>query len=180
MRLLLLSMAALFPAFSGGTELAYPKTEVGACEVKSLPAGRILVARSERTYFSGGNSLFGRLFRYIQSNRIPMTAPVEAGMDPGTMVFHVDVASAARKDLASSRDVELKDVPARSVAAVGIRGSYTQSAYEANLARLREWLASRKDLEAAGEPYAVYWDSPFVPGFMKRSEVHIPVRPVAR
>lgn len=173
-------MAALFPSFSSGTELAYPKTGVGVCELKELPAGKILVARSNRPYFSGGNQLFGRLFRYIQSNRIPMTAPVEAGMEPGTMVFYVDKASSARTDLASTRDVELKDVPARTVASVGIRGSYTQGAYDANLARLREWLASRPELEAAGEPYAVYWDSPFVPGFMKRSEVHIPVRKVDR
>jgi effector-binding domain-containing protein len=169
-------MAAFLPSFLSGTELAYPKTEVGVTEVKELPAGKILVARSPRPYFSGGNPLFGRLFRYIQSNRIPMTAPVEAAMEPGTMVFYVDAASSTRGDLASTRDVELREVPARTVASVGIRGSYTQASYDANLARLREWLASRPDLEVAGEPYAVYWDSPFVPGFLKRSEVHIPVR----
>ncbi len=173
-------MAALLPAFLSGTELAYPKTEVGVSELKALPAGKILVTRSNRPYFSGGNQLFGRLFRYIQSNRIPMTAPVEAAMEPGTMVFYVDAASSSRTDLASTRDVELRDVPAREVAAIGIRGSYTQASYDANLARLREWLATRPDLEAAGEPYAVYWDSPFVPGFMKRSEVHIPVRKAVR
>ena len=56
------------------------------------------------------------------------------------------------------------------------RWKKTQAAYDANLARLRDWLATRPDLEVAGEPSAVYWDSPFVPGFLKRSEVHIPVR----
>ncbi len=31
---------------------------------------------------------------------------------------------------------------------------------------------------AAGEPFAVYWDGPFKPWFMKRAEVHVPVRRV--
>ncbi|MEY5012255.1 MAG: hypothetical protein RLZZ253_3394, partial [Verrucomicrobiota bacterium] len=29
------------------------------------------------------------------------------------------------------------------------------------------------------EPYAVYWNSPFVPGFLKHSEVHIPLTPAS-
>lgn len=169
-------MAPLLPGWLGAVELAYPKTPAGAFETKTLPAGKILVARSSQAYFSGNNRLFGQLFRYIQRNRIPMTAPVEARMQPGAMVFYVDQASAGRSDLADTAEVDLQDVPERLVASVGIRGSYTQAAYDAQLARLREWLAGRPDLEAAGEPYAVYWDSPFVPGFMKRSEVHIPVR----
>jgi hypothetical protein len=32
---------------------------------------------------------------------------------------------------------------------------------------------------AAGEAYAIYWNSPFVPGFLKRYEVHVPVEPAA-
>ena len=32
-------------------------------------------------------------------------------------------------------------------------------------------------VEAAGEPYGVYWNAPYVPFFLKRFEVHVPVRP---
>ena len=39
------------------------------------------------------------------------------------------------------------------------------------------WLATRPDVEAAGAPYGVYWHAPYVPPFLKRFEVHIPVRP---
>jgi hypothetical protein len=33
-----------------------------------------------------------------------------------------------------------------------------------------------KKYEVAGDAYAVYWDGPFVLGFFKRSEVHIPIK----
>jgi hypothetical protein len=174
--LALLSLSAMSPA----VELAYPKTDPAVCEVKDLPASRLMVARSEAGYFSGNNRMFGKLFRYIQSNRIPMTAPVEARIQPGVMIFHCDVASAAREDLRPTPEVTLEQAPARTVAAIGIRGSYTEKAYRDNLARLRAWLATQPGVIEAGEPYAVYWDSPFVPGFLKRSEVHIPVRRTAR
>jgi hypothetical protein len=40
-----------------------------------------------------------------------------------------------------------------------------------------QWLERHADQwEAAGEPYAVFWNSPFMPGFLKRSEVHQPLR----
>jgi len=178
MRLYLLLMAAFLPSWLGAAELAYPQTEVGTCEVKTLPAGRILVARSTQGYFSGDNRLFGKLFRYIQRNRIPMTSPVEARMEPGTMIFYVDTASAKRTDLTGTPEVELQAVAERQVASVGIRGSYTALSYTTELKRLQAWVATQRDLEVIGEPYAVYWDSPFVPGFMKRSEVHLPVRRV--
>lgn len=175
-----LVLAALLPGISPAVELAYPKTEPAVCEAKDLPAARLMVTRSESGYFAANNRMFGKLFRYIQSNRIPMTAPVEARVEPGVMIFYCDAASAARQDLSPTPEVALEQVPARTVAAIGIRGSYTEKAYRDNLARLRAWLATQPGLAAAGEPYAVYWDSPFVPGFLKRSEVHIPVRRVSR
>lgn len=175
-----LFLALLLPAMVPAVELAYPKTDPAVCEVKDLPASRLMVARSDAGYFSANNRMFGKLFRYIQSNRIPMTAPVEARIEPGVMIFHCDVASAGREDLRPTAEVTLEQVPARTVAAIGIRGSYTERAYRDNLARLRAWLATQPGVAETGEPYAVYWDSPFVPGFLRRSEVHIPVRRVAR
>lgn len=172
-------MCALIPSFLRGAEDAYPRTEPGICETKRLPAARLMVAASAGGYFGSDNRLFGKLFRFIQSNDIPMTAPVEARIQPATMVFYCDAESAKREDLKASSEVSLQSVPERTVAAIGIRGSYTSESYEANLARLREWLKARPDLKVTGEPYAVYWNSPFVPGFLKRSEVHIPVEPVA-
>ena len=61
-------------------ESAYPMTEVGVCEIKTLPAGVVLRARSEREYFRENNGLFRKLFEAIQRNQVPMTTPVEAGI----------------------------------------------------------------------------------------------------
>jgi hypothetical protein len=156
---------------------AYPRTSPGDLELKTLPAARWMRTESANDYFAADNGLFMKLFRYIDSNKIPMTAPVEAGIRPGTMVFYMDDASARRADLAETAQVKLSSVPERRVAAIGIRGSYSRENYEEALAELKAWLARNPDVKASGEPYAVYWNSPFVPFFLKHSEVHIPVTP---
>jgi len=161
----------------GAVSEAYPRTAPGDLELKTLPAARWMRTESANDYFAADNGLFMKLFRYIDSNKIPMTAPVEAGIKPGTMVFYMDEASAKRADLAETTQVKLSSVPERRVAAIGIRGSYSRENYEEALTALKAWLAKRTDVKAAGEPYAVYWNSPFVPFFLKQSEVHIPVVP---
>jgi effector-binding domain-containing protein len=161
----------------GAVSEAYPRTAPGDLELKTLPAARWMRTESANDYFAADNGLFMKLFRYIDSNKIPMTAPVEAGIKPGTMVFYMDDASAKRADLAETAQVKLSSVPERQVAAIGIRGSYSRENYEEALTELKAWLAKRTDVKASGEPYAVYWNSPFVPFFLKQSEVHIPVAP---
>jgi effector-binding domain-containing protein len=161
----------------GAVSEAYPRTAPGDLELKTLPAARWIRTESAKDYFAADNGLFMKLFRYIDSNKIPMTAPVEAGISPGTMVFYLDEASAKRADLAETAQVKLSSVPARRVAAIGIRGSYSRENYDEALAELRAWLARNTEVKAVGQPYAVYWNSPFVPFFLKQSEVHIPVAP---
>ena len=161
----------------GAVSEAYPRTAPGDLELKTLPAARWMRTEMANDYFAADNGLFMKLFRYIDSNKIPMTAPVEAGIKPGTMVFYMDEASAKRTDLTETSQVKLSSVPERRVAAIGIRGSYSRENYEEALTGLKAWLDKRTDVKAAGEPYAVYWNSPFVPFFLKQSEVHIPVAP---
>lgn len=157
-------------------EAAYPMTKPGVCEIKSLPAGVILEARTEGGYFRENNGLFRKLFATIQRNQIPMTTPVEAGIQPGTMIFYLDPASARKGNLQLENGVERKSRGERTVASIGIRGGYSRESFEENRSRLRSWLEGQKEWEAAGEAYAVYWNSPFMIWFLKRSEVHIPVR----
>jgi hypothetical protein len=177
MRLSLLFFVLLIPTLLHGTEEAYPRTPVGVVETKTLPAARLLRTRSPKGYFESNNGLFMNLFRYIQANKIPMTAPVEAGIQPGTMFFYVH--STRRDRLDSSNGVDPVEAPARSVAAIGVRGSYTKKNFDTALTQLKAWLAQRPTLIPQGEPYAVYWNSPFVPGFLKHSEVHIPLTPAS-
>jgi len=156
-------------------EQAYPMTEPGVCEIKTLPAGVILRARTDGEYFRENNGLFRKLFETIQKNQIPMTTPVEAGIQPGTMIFYLDPASSKRKDLNLVGGVERKEVEKRTVASIGIRGGYSRESFEKNQTQLREWVRRQNDWEPAGEAYAVYWNSPLMIWFLKRSEVHLRV-----
>ena len=156
-------------------ESAYPMTAAGVCEVKSLPEGTVLRTSVQGDYFDENNNLFRRLFDAINRNEVPMTVPVEAKMKPGTMVFYLDAASAKRKNLQLPKGVVRETLPARIVASIGIRGGYSKESYEENLAELRAWLKAQRNYRVIGEPYAVYWNSPFMLPFLKRSEVHIPV-----
>ena len=157
---------------------AYPMTEVGVCEIKTLPAGVVLRARSEKEYFRENNGLFRKLFEAIQQNQVPMTTPVEAGIRPGTMVFYLDPKSAERSDLRLGGGVERLERKERVVASVGIRGGYSKESFAENSETIEKWLKEQAGWRRVGEPYAVYWNSPFVIWFLKRSEVHLPVEKV--
>ena len=89
------------------------------------------------------------------------------------------VAPSQRAKVAGSQGgVTVIDVPERLVASRGGRGAYTRQNFEETRARLIEWLGTRKDVETTGPAYPVYWNGPFLPGFMKSYEVHLPVRRV--
>ncbi|NDV61452.1 hypothetical protein G0Q06_03210 [Puniceicoccales bacterium CK1056] len=154
---------------------AFARTDPGVIEVKTLPAGRLLVCEGEGDYFNQSNSLFRPLFRYIQSHDISMTTPVEARIEPGTMIFWVAADQIEKAD-ESNDEVQVIDVEERTVAAIGKRGGYSQSNFEEARAELLQWIEEREDLEIAGEPYAVYWNGPFVPGPFKKFEVQVEVR----
>jgi len=174
----LLWVGMAFPSLGRAYEAAYPMTAAGFCEIKTLPAGTILRTSSRGEYFQENNGLFMRLFRTINDNKVPMTVPVEAKMKPGTMVFYLDQGSVPRKDLRLPEGVTRQNLPARTVASIGIRGGYTRESYEKNLVKLREWLKTQKKYRAVGEPYAVYWNGPFTLAPFKRSEVHLPVQKI--
>ena len=175
-KLVLVLVASALGSSLMATESAYPMTGAGVCEIKTLPAGVILQARSTGDYFSENNGLFRRLFQTIQQNKVPMTTPVEAGMRPGTMIFYLDPESAKRGDLQMVDGVTRKRVGERVVASIGIRGGYSKESFEKHAQKLREWLKSQPKYQAVGEAYAVYWNSPFTIWFLKRAEVHLPVQ----
>jgi len=69
------------------------------------------------------------------------------------------------------------NVPERHVASRGERGGYSRENFEKARDALLAWMADQKPaIEAAGEAYGVYWNAPYVPFFMKRFEVHVPVK----
>ncbi|MEM8868673.1 MAG: heme-binding protein [Verrucomicrobiota bacterium] len=156
------------------TEKAYPQTEVGRIEIKTLPAAIIIASTSDSGYFDSNNGLFMPLFRYIQRNDIAMTTPVEAAIQPGEMYFYI-TAHAAADTLSSTEQIDLQELPERRVASIGARGSYNRCNFESAKATLNQWLAEQENYKAAGPARGAFWNGPMTPGLFKRFEVHIPV-----
>jgi effector-binding domain-containing protein len=156
---------------------AFPATDPGTTEIKTLPAGVLLKSSTPvGNYFDHNGALFRPLFRYISSHDIAMTVPVEATIEDAAMFFWV--ARNQESKVTESQDgVEVVRVPARRVAAHGFRGSYSAENFNQARDTLIEWVKSQPELTPIGEPYAVYWNGPFIPGFFKRFEVHLALEP---
>jgi hypothetical protein len=155
------------------------------------------------TYVEGkledaGSDGFRRLYAYISGDNtkkraISMTAPVgqEAGSEKIAMTAPV---SQEKKDdrwritfLMPAKytmemvpepvdeRVKLAEEPGRLMAAVTYSGTWSKEGYEKNKALLEEFLRTR-DLTKAGAAVWARYDPPFMPWFLRRNEVLIPVK----
>ncbi|MBM3865984.1 MAG: hypothetical protein FJ381_08820 [Verrucomicrobia bacterium] len=176
LRFLLALLPALLPPAAVAAEEAFPPTPSGANEVKVLPPGILLRSAGPGEYFDRANDLFMPLFRYISRHDIAMTVPVEARVRDAAMYFWVAESQHA-KVAGDEGAVVVERKPARRVASRGARGSYSRKNYERTRDELLAWVATQPGLAAEGEPYAVFWSGPFTPGFLKRYEVHVTLKP---
>ena len=172
----MLTLSALF--LSGGQAMSYesiyPRTPVGTIEVKTLPARVTLIASAPGDAFENRGPAFRTLFNYISANKIAMSVPIEASASTNEMVFFVG-SSHTKRDFVDANGVRVKTFPETTVASIGLRGGYSRANYDAWLKRLTAWLSSQKEWQANGASYAVYWNSPFVPSFLRKSEIHVPL-----
>ena len=176
MRLVLLSCLSFLSVNSlMAYETMFEQTPVGEIKIIQLPERIAMEAKSGGPYFQSDNGLFRKLFRYISTNDVSMTTPVEADINPGKMRFFVGAKDKV-KNISSTKEVEVKTIEPLKVLAIGVRGSYSMKRFMENREKLVQWLDKDKKYELAGEAYAVYWDGPFVLGFFKRSEVHVPIK----
>lgn len=157
-----------------GVEQAFKKTPAGRIEVKIIPESTVLVAETGGRYYGTRNDLFRRLFSYISENNVAMTVPVEARVDNAQMKFYVGSKDKI-KALKNQGNVQVVTVPQRTVVSIGVRGAYTENNFLRAKARLEQWLKDTAEYRQSGDTYVVFWDAPFMPFFLKRSEVHIPV-----
>jgi hypothetical protein len=179
MRHLLLYCLALLPLqIMTAAESAFPRTDVDTIEIKTIPAARLLASKSDSNYFEADNGLFRPLFRYIQANDIAMTTPVEAAIEPGIMYFYVG-SDYTDMELEDTDEVTIIELPERTMLSLGVRGGYSAKNFDQAQATLLTHLAEQDEWIATGPARAIYWNSPFMPGIFKRSEVHIPVQAVA-
>jgi len=178
MKNIAIAVLVLLAMRSAAYQSMYEATTPGEVEVKEIPRLKALQASGEGDYFKAGGSVFMKLFRYIDENKVNMTVPVESDVAANRMRFFVGTKD-QKRELTNTKSVVMVEQPERVVASVGIRGGYTRENYDEGLKRLNSWLEERAgESKTNGAPYAVYWNSPVMPGFLKKSEIHVPVVPV--
>ncbi|HVL46999.1 MAG TPA: heme-binding protein [Candidatus Thermoplasmatota archaeon] len=159
------------------TDATYPKTPVGAVEVKTLPPALAYEARGKEDAWRDRDDMFYRDFAFLHENELAMTTPVEVEVERPRMRFFVPREDETRV-LKTVDGVDLHPVESREVIATGLRGNYSPRNFERGRARIEAWLAEHPEYRPTGPAYAVYWNAPLTPPFIKRSEVHVPVERV--
>ena len=182
--------ALLFGAYSAASAPlpeGFPApTADGKIDVKQYPAYRSATVQVKGDLGSASSRGFSPLFRHISNNDISMTAPVEAQYPAATL----QADAALQGDAAVSflyrsvdmvpkeveQDVEVKDTPPMTVVSLGTRGGYDYSIYTEGVERLQRWLAAHPEYSVAGPPRRFFYDGPFIPDALKRSDIQIPVQ----
>jgi hypothetical protein len=158
----------------------------GQVIVKDYPDYRAAVTRSGDDAKGGTNSLFFPLFDHIQKNQIAMSAPVEMtyassqeheskDSSPRSMAFIYGDPSAGK--LGTDGPVQVMEVPAMTVASIGVTGTYTEEHFREAQGQLQAWLKDHaSQYVVAGNPRYLAYNSPFVLPFMRYGEVQVPIR----
>ena len=129
-----------------------------------------------------GNEGFQRLFRYISGDnraaeKITMTAPVEQQRSGARWRIAFVLPSAytlANAPRPTDDRVVLAEAPPRRMAVVCYRGTWSEAHYGKELAVLRKFMGEH-GLTAVGEPVFARYDPPYMPWFLRRNEIQIPV-----
>jgi hypothetical protein len=161
--------------------------QTGDIEIRSYPVQLLATVSG-----SSDDVMFMVLLRYISGyNRprteIAMTAPVITGTTiqmtapvisgPGTMSF-VMPEEYTRPTLPEPLDpaVTIREVPARTLAVIRFFGS----ADEQNVRKMTELLDStlkKEGMTIIGIPFLMRYNSPWTPGFLRRNEIGVEIRP---
>ena len=145
-------------------------------------AGAITASTSVASGISeSGNIGFRRLAGYIfgdneLNKKIKMTAPVmqqKRGEENYEVVFFLpkDLLAPPRP---SNGDVLIKEIN-MVVAVLPYKGGWKIKTYEENLKRLKAKLAKNEKWRANGNPIWARYDPPWMPSFLRRNEIMLPV-----
>ena len=169
----------------------------GSFELRQYEPYLVAETVVEGDFDTVGNEGFRRLFAYIsgknrkqrsismttpvsqeaESEKISMTAPVnQARVGEKYRITFLMPAKYTMETLPEPLDdrVKLKAVPGQLIAALKYSGTWSKGRYEEKRIRLQA-LMRQKDLEPTGEPIFARYNPPFMPWFLRRNEVLIPV-----
>ena len=134
-------------------------------------------------YISGDNtkkesiSMTAPVGQEAKSEKIAMTAPVGQEKKDNrwriTFMMPEEYAMDTLPEPTDSRVKLVKD-PGRLMAAVRYSGTWSEEGFEENKALLEDYIQKR-GLTIAGEPIWARYDPPFMPWFLRRNEVLIPI-----
>lgn len=130
-----------------------------------------------------GSNAFSQLFGYISGKKtsqkkIKMTAPVSQQQKNGQWrVSFMMPPDASLEGLPKPRDstINLRQLPARYVASIRYSGFWTEKGYLHHLDLLNRWISSQ-GLEVSDTPIWARYNAPYVPWFMRRNEILIPIK----
>lgn len=135
-------------------------------------------------YINGKNkkkesiSMTAPVTQELQSEKIPMTVPVEQENIQGKwrISFYMP-SSYTRETLPEPLDprIKLRLEEEETIASLRYSGSWSRDKYQKKKAELIELIGER-DLTITGEPIFARYNSPFMPWFLRRNEVLIPVK----
>jgi hypothetical protein len=112
-----------------------------------------------------------------RSEKIAMTAPVETRRSGNDMVMAFMMPSQFRLETLpepTDPEVLIRSVPERVMAVITFSGSWSEERFQAQTAKLQEWLR-KHDVQALGAPVVARYNAPWTPWFMRRNEVQIEV-----
>lgn len=171
----------------------------GSFELRAYSSYLIAETEVEAGFMNAGNIAFGRLFRYIsgantaqteiamtapveqssQGEKIAMTAPVEQAKGEGVYRVGFIVPRKYNRDTVpkpTDPRVSIREVPARMVAVWRYSGRWTEENFREHEQDLRRALQSRSlDAMPGDSAIIARYDAPFMPWFMRRNEVLIPL-----
>lgn len=202
-RVILFLALFVFIIFVGKTAMAIEKAKYIVIEKEEDFELRqyepFIVAETfvEGDFSDVGNIGFRRLFGYISGDnrkkasitmtapvnqeaiaeKISMTAPVAQEKRGGKWRITFMMPSQYRMETLPEpldQTVKLKQESGVLVAAIRYSGRWSQKRYKEREARLYDWI-KRRGFRPSGEPIFARYNPPFMPWFLRRNEVLIPV-----
>ena len=157
----------------------------GEFSLREYPPHIVAETTVDGTFDQVGSEGFRRLVAYINGeNRkkqsIAMTAPVnQERMGDSWRITFVMPAKYALDTLPAPIDsrVSIRQEPKRLIAVVRYSGTWSRKRYIKHEKQLLEWIKNRS-FKQTSEPVWARYNSPFMPWFLRRNEVLIPVDPL--
>jgi hypothetical protein len=196
-------LIAVFTTMMAGNSMAVEeakytvslKTE--ALEIRQYEAAIIAEVIVNDSFEKASNVAFRKLFKYIsgsnssrseiamtapvkqerQAEKIAMTAPVgQRAVEQGWAISFMMPASYTMETIPLPVDtsIVLREIPAHHAAAIRYAGTWSENRYKQHLVLLQTWI-EQNSLEPTGQPLWARYNAPFIPWFMRRNEILIPI-----